>query len=92
MVIFSTSFIFIKPASGWIEQYGWEDTSTLFGTQISKVKIQAHAVYNDNDQGGVAAFGVWINGEYDTSYYTRIVTYIYVLAEYEVEEINWKTG
>ncbi|HUU78093.1 MAG TPA: hypothetical protein VMX55_07070 [candidate division Zixibacteria bacterium] len=89
MTLFSTSFLFIQPAVAWVEQYGWESTNS--GGMVSQIKIQAHAVYNDNDQGGVTAFGIWLNGKYDTGWCTKIVAYLYVSAEYDVQEINWRT-
>jgi len=90
MVLLSTSFIFIQPTLAWVAQSGFESEDS--GSMESKVKIQAHAVYNDNDQGGVTDFGVFINGKYSTLCFSAILIQIYALAEYDVEEINWKTG
>ncbi|MBN1330107.1 MAG: hypothetical protein JXA54_11595 [Candidatus Heimdallarchaeota archaeon] len=89
VLLLTTFSLVVSPVLGYVEQYGWEYTNE--GGKVSKVKIQAHAVYNDNDQGGVTAFGVWVNGNYDTTYDTRITVKIYATAKYHEEKINWRT-
>lgn len=87
VMLVTTISISATPVLGYIEQYGWESTNS--GGKVSKVKIQAHAVYADNDQGGVTSFGVWVNGYTSTD--DRITVKIYVSAKYHYQEINWRT-
>ena len=89
LTVIATSFVFLNSALAYVEQYGWESTNA--NGMVSQVKIQAHAVYNENNQGGVTAYGIWIHGIYDLIFCTKVVVYIYLSTEYYYEEINWKT-
>jgi len=79
----------IMPALAVTEQSAFEQTN-VNNILISQVEGQAHLVFNDNDQGGVTKYGLWIRGRNYVFGNSRlgINFHIYAQAEYKKVRID----